>query len=104
RLQNRHFLDGPFADPYYAARRKNIFLVAVHCTHPADTCFCASTGDGPRATQDFDIALSELDDGYLVQAGSDKGSAITAQLPVAPATDAQRHIAEQEVQEAARRQ
>jgi ferredoxin len=104
RLQDRHFLQGRFADPYYAARRKNIFLVAVHCTHPADTCFCASTGDGPRATQDFDIALSELDDGYLVQTGSDKGSAITVKLPLIPATDAQQRIAGQEVQEAARRQ
>jgi ferredoxin len=104
RLQDRHFLQGRFADPYYAARRKNLFLVAVHCTHPADTCFCASTGDGPRATQDFDIALSELDDGYLVQAGSDQGSTITAQLPLVPATDAQRGVAVQEVQEAARRQ
>ncbi|BAV34416.1 cytochrome C [Sulfuricaulis limicola] len=104
RLQDRHFLQGKFADPYYAARRKNLFLVAVHCTHPADTCFCASTGDGPRATQDFDIALDELDDGYLVQAGSDQGSMITAQLPLAPTTDAQRGIAEQEAQEAARRQ
>jgi ferredoxin len=104
RLQDRHFLQGRFADPYYAARRKNLFLVAVHCTHPADTCFCASTGDGPRATQDFDIALSELDDGYLVQAGSDKGSTITTQLSLVPETDAQRGIAEQEVQEATRRQ
>jgi ferredoxin len=104
RLQDRHFLHGRFADPYYAARRENIFLVAVHCTHSADTCFCASTGDGPHATQDFDIALSELDDGYLVQAGSHKGSAITAKLPLVAATDAQRQIAEQEVQDAARRQ
>jgi sulfhydrogenase subunit beta (sulfur reductase) len=104
RLQDRHFLQGRFADPYYAARRKNLFLVAVHCTHPADTCFCAATGDGPRATQDFDIALNELDDGYLVQAGSDKGSTITAQLPLVPATDAQRRVAEQETEDAARRQ
>lgn len=104
RLQDRHFLQGRFVDPYYAVRRENIFLVAVHCTHPAETCFCASTGDGPRATEDFDIALSELDDGYLVQAGSDRGSAITAQLPLVPATDVQRRIAEREVEAGARQQ
>lgn len=104
RLQDQHFLQGAFVDPYYAARRKNIFLVAVHCTQPADTCFCASTGDGPRATQGFDLALSELDDGYLVQSGSDKGGAIIAKLPLVPAMDGQRRTAEQEVQECARRQ
>lgn len=100
RLQDQHFR----TDAYYGARRKNLFLIAVHCAHPADTCFCASTGDGPRATQGFDLALSELDDGYLVQAGSDKGGTIAAKLPLIPATDVQRHTADREVQEAAQRQ
>jgi sulfhydrogenase subunit beta (sulfur reductase) len=104
RLQDRHFLEGAFVDPYYAARRKNVFLVAVHCVHPAETCFCVSTGDGPHATQGFDLALSELDDGYLVQAGSDKGSTIAAKLPLVPATDAHRQTADLEMQAAARQQ
>ncbi len=102
RLQDRHFLEGAFADPCYAARRKNLFLVAVHCTHPAETCFCASTGDGPRAKQDFDIALSELDDGFLVEAGSDAGRAVAARLPLAAATPSQKQSADNEVGEAAR--
>lgn len=104
RLQDRHFLEGPFPDPGYAARRKNLFLIVVHCTQPADTCFCVSTGDGPCATQGFDLALSELDDGYLVQSGSDKGGAIAARLPLLPATDAQRQTADREAREAARQQ
>ncbi|MBI5782763.1 MAG: 4Fe-4S dicluster domain-containing protein [Gammaproteobacteria bacterium] len=104
RLQDRHFLQGAFVDPYYAARRENIFLVAVHCTHPADTCFCASTGDGPDATQGFDLALNELDDGYLVQSGSDKGGVIAARLPLMPATNIHRQTASRETQEAAQRQ
>lgn len=103
-LQDQHFLKSTFADSYYAARRENLFLVAVHCTHPAETCFCASTGDGPRATQGFDLALHELDDGYLVQAGSDKGRAMAAQLPLVPATGTQHQAAGREVEEAARRQ
>jgi ferredoxin len=104
RLQDRHFLEGRFADPGYAARRQGLFLVVVHCTHPADTCFCVSTGDGPRAEQGFDIALSELDDGYLAQAGSDRGRAVTAKLPLSPATDAQRRLADSEIENAARQQ
>ena len=103
-LQDRHFLEGPFSDPGYAARRKNLFLVAVHCTHPADTCFCVSTGDGPRATQGFDLVLHESDEGYLVQAGSDKGRALAAQWALAPATAAQQQEADREVEDAARRQ
>jgi len=104
RLQDRHFLEGRFADSRYAARRKNIFLIAVHCTHPADTCFCVSTGDGPHATEGFDLALSELDDGFLVRSGSDAGRTLAARLPLAPATAVQQQTAGREIDAAARRQ
>lgn len=104
RLQDQHFLEGAVRDPYYAARRAPLFLVAVHCTHPAATCFCASTGDGPGATQGFDLALSEFDEGYLVQAGSRKGDEIAAQLPHTPATAAQREAAARATEAAAQQQ
>lgn len=104
RLQDRHFLEGPFADPHYGARRENLFLVAVHCSHPADTCFCASTGDGPRAEQGFDLALNELDDGYLLQEGSERGAAIAAKLALSPPSNAQRDAAEREIEQAAQQQ
>ena len=103
RLQDQHFLDG-ITDTAYATRRDRLFTVAVHCTHPAATCFCASTGDGPRADQGFDLALSELDDGFLVAAGSDAGQAIAEALPTATATDSQLRQADEEIDEAARRQ
>jgi ferredoxin len=102
-LQDRHFLDG-IRDPYYAARRKDLFVVAVHCTHPADTCFCASTGDGPRASRGFDIALSELDDGYLVETGSQRGTEIAARLSLQPAGPELGHQAASEQSEATQRQ
>lgn len=104
KLQDRHFLEGPFADAAYGARREKLFLVAVHCTHPADTCFCVSTGDGARATDGFDLALSELDDGFLVQAGSEKGAAVAAQLPLEKSAPAQRDAAEREIAAAAQKQ
>ncbi|MGW8248832.1 MAG: 4Fe-4S dicluster domain-containing protein [Acidiferrobacterales bacterium] len=104
KLQDQHFLDGSIADPYYAARRENLFLVAVHCTAPADTCFCVSTGDGPRAERDFDIALHELDDGYLVQAGSERGSEIFAKLALTGATDEQQQAADDELDAAEKQQ
>ena len=33
----------------YAARRARLFIVAVNCTEPGETCFCASMGTGPGA-------------------------------------------------------
>lgn len=75
-LQDRHFLSDRHTDEAYRARRASLFLVAVHCTHSADTCFCASTGDGPEARSGFDLALYEIESGFVVTAGSDKGEEI----------------------------
>jgi ferredoxin len=103
-LHDQHFRAGPFADPAYRARREALFLVAVHCTHPAATCFCASTGDGPRAEQGFDLALSELDDGFLVEPGSTRGETLAAALPLVPATAEQCSAANKDIAAAAQRQ
>ena len=102
-LQDRHFLD-TIEDPYYAARRRQLLLIAVHCSHPADTCFCASTGDGPRAEQGFDLALSELDEGYLIEFASTAGEAIASRLPLTPTSRRQEGQADEEIMQAARRQ
>jgi sulfhydrogenase subunit beta (sulfur reductase) len=102
RLHDQHFLAGSYPDPTYRARRAALLLIAVQCTHPADTCFCASTGDGPRATHSFDLALSELDDGFLVEAGSDAGRRIMDSLPLEQADTEQQHSADSEIEHAAR--
>lgn len=100
-LQDRHFLQEPHPDPAYASRREDLFIVAVHCSHPAATCFCASTGDGPRATYGYDIALSELDVGYVADAGGERGAAILAGLGLTHATAEQVAAGEEQSRSAA---
>jgi sulfhydrogenase subunit beta (sulfur reductase) len=87
KLTDQHFLEGPYPDPFYAARRDQLFLVAVNCSHPAETCFCASTGDGPHADLGFDLGLTELETGFIVRAGSDAGRAVADRLPLAAASE-----------------
>jgi ferredoxin len=89
RLQDQHFLAAGREDPQYAARRRALLLVAINCTHPAATCFCASTGDGPAADSGFDLLLDELDDGYIVRVGSTAGQSLFAQLPLQPVAERQ---------------
>jgi hypothetical protein len=72
-IQDKYFLGGAFSDPYFEARRDSLFLIAVDCMYPAETCFCASTGDGPRGDSGFDIALSELEEDFIVRSGSAGG-------------------------------
>lgn len=104
KLQDAHFLGGGHADPYYGARREGLLLIAVNCSHPADTCFCVSTGDGPEATDGYDLVLSELDEGFLIAAGSNQGKALLDRLPTDEATAAQTDTARAEVQAAAQAQ
>ncbi len=83
-LQDKHFLNNHNRDSHYQTRRASLFLVAVNCTHPSDTCFCASTGDGPTAQDGFDLLLDELDDGFVIRAGTEAGEKILETLPVDP--------------------
>ena len=95
-LQDQHFLQGEYEDPGYRARREGLFLVAVDCSYAADTCFCASTGDGPSAQTGFDLVLTELETGYLIAAGSDKGLSILPHLPLLDAQPQDLDIAQQQ--------
>lgn len=95
-LQDAHFMREGQVDSAYAARRKNLFLVAVNCTHPAATCFCVSTGDGPNATANCDLILDELEAGFLISSLSERGAAIAAQLPLQEGSAAQHATAEQQ--------
>lgn len=93
-VQDRVLLGGPHVDAHYAERRRDAFLVAVECTRPGATCFCASMGTGPGAGGPFDLALTELLDerrhGFLARAGSDVGHEVLAALGGRPASDDER--------------
>lgn len=88
-IHDKHFLQHGYRDPCYLARRDELLLVAVNCTHPAETCFCVSTGDGPSAHYGYDLLLTELDDGFVVQAHTEKGVSIKQQLHLGAATATQ---------------
>jgi ferredoxin len=76
----------------YASRREAAFVIAVNCTEPGETCFCASMGTGPGAGQDgFDLALTEIvSEGghrFLVDVGSARGAEVIGQVPSEAATE-----------------
>lgn len=103
-IQDKLFLGGLHVDPYYAARGEEMLLIAVNCSYPAATCFCASTGDGPRAGAGFDLALTELEDGFVVDVGSVEGQQLADALALGPATAPQQAAAEAQLAQAARSQ
>ncbi len=83
-VQDRIFLHDHVRDVHYATRREHALFIAVNCTHSANTCFCVSMRTGPAATQGYDLALTELDDAFVVHPGSPAGAAIAADLALRP--------------------
>ena len=75
-IQERTLEGGPHADPRHRARRQAQFLIAINCTEPGELCFCASTDTGPRVEGGADLVLTEKDDGFLVEVGTEAGRAL----------------------------
>ena len=69
-VHDRVLADGPAVDPDYAARRADLFVVAVECALATSTCFCTSMGTGPEVTRGADIVLAEVDGGFVARGDS----------------------------------
>lgn len=102
RIQDNILIHDVYQDERYRARREALFTVAVNCSRPAETCFCASTGDGPTAEGGYDLLLSELDEGFLVNADSDAGEKVLKRLSLEWASDHQFFVAGQQAVHAAK--
>jgi ferredoxin len=104
---DRVFLYGPYVDPYYQAQRNTALVVAVNCTVPGGTCFCASMNTGPRARKGFDVALTEmLSSGrqwFLAEAGTEAGRRLLEQVPHREPSPAEVQAADQALTAAAGR-
>ena len=114
-IQDRVLGQGAQAGSRYASRRAGVFIVAVNCTEPGETCFCTSMGAGPEAGPGYDLALTELapteltptglagDGGhrFLIDVGSPAGADMLAHVPTTPADDATSGLARSAVAAAA---
>lgn len=86
KVQDRVFLGGPYQDPVYRERRESLFLIAVNCTQAASTCFCTSMKTGPRCEAGFDLGLTEIATGFVVEVGTEFGATVLAACAARPAT------------------
>ena len=101
-IQDKVLMGGAYVDPHYAARRRNIFIVAVNCTVAGGTCFCVSMRTGPRVSEGFDLALTELISGdrheFLIEVGSDAGADLVSKVNHQAADDVHRDAAAAAIQ------
>jgi ferredoxin len=103
-VQDKVFLQGPFVDPHYRARREQAFILAVNCGHPCGTGFCASMGAGPQAVSGFDLALTEILQGeqhyFVITVGTEQGRQVISQIPHKKALAAEREAAARVISQA----
>ena len=90
-VHDQVLLNRPGVDAHYATRRDDVFVIAVGCSDPAGSCFCASMGTGPAPREGYDLALTELIDErghrFVIRAGSTRGAELLDRLPCEPAGD-----------------
>ena len=84
-IQDKVFMRSDYTDPTYQSRRNNLCIIAINCGQAGGTCFCTSMGTGPKATADFDLALTEVlgqDEHYfVVEVGSKLGLELMQTTP-----------------------
>ncbi|QDU10744.1 4Fe-4S dicluster domain-containing protein [Gimesia aquarii] len=100
KIQDRVFMEGPYVDPNYQGRRNQALVIAVNCTQAASTCFCTSMNTGPRCTSGYDLALTELPDGFVVEVATSLGETIIDALETQIASDENQRQAEAARQQA----
>ena len=88
-ILDRIYLDPEIIDPFYRQRREDTIIISDDCPAPAESCFCVLVGGNPFPEKDFDLNLSFLDEGVVVEVGSEKGKALLedAEVPRAPAEE-----------------
>ncbi|MEM3072007.1 MAG: 4Fe-4S dicluster domain-containing protein [Candidatus Bathyarchaeia archaeon] len=74
-ILDRVFLDH-FKLPQYVERRRSLLTVALTCLNPSPTCFCASMGTGPSPDQGYDLLITKISAGYLLEVGSENGEGL----------------------------
>jgi len=91
------------SESWYTRAREQALFIAVNCTRAGGTCFCASWGTGPRATEGFDLAMTELRSGFVVEVGSTRGQELLDRLSVREANSTELELAELKLQRASER-
>lgn len=79
-IQDRVFRDNDYVDTAYRNRRDAAFLVAINCVTAADTCFCSSMNVGPKCEKGYDLVMTEIEAGFVIEAQTSKGSELLARL------------------------
>jgi sulfhydrogenase subunit beta (sulfur reductase) len=72
-ILDKVFTEKDFEDPFYVKRREKMFIISSDCSNPADSCFCNVLSGHPYAQTGFDLNVSQVKDGFVIEVGSERG-------------------------------
>ena len=84
---DRPYLEGPFKDPYYGARREATVIVTQACPSAFSSCFCNWVGSNPSDKEGSDILFTAVEGGFVLEVVTEKGQALVADAGFADAAD-----------------
>jgi sulfhydrogenase subunit beta (sulfur reductase) len=99
-VQDKVFIQDTYVDERYKAQRERLFIIVVNCSYSGGNCFCVSTGDGPEAKQGFDIAMTEIDGGFVITQSNAKAEKILTALNLSLAIPSRIEQAQQGIKRA----
>ena len=70
------FLKGDIKDPFYVSNREKNIIISTDCKWNWPSCFCTIIGFDPYPEDGFDLNLSKVYKGFLVEIGSKRGEEI----------------------------
>ncbi|HIE43731.1 MAG TPA: hypothetical protein EYP78_02910 [Candidatus Omnitrophica bacterium] len=76
RVHDYVFKNHDYEDPFYIRAREENLIISADCTCTIDTCFCLALNIRPYPQENFDINLSMVEEGFVVEGGSQKGNAL----------------------------
>lgn len=62
-----------YKDPFYIQARGKTVLISCDCMDPDENCFCRLVESNPFPEEGFDLNFSSIEEGFIVQIGSEKG-------------------------------
>ena len=72
-ILDKVFTEEEFEDPFYIARREKMFIISSDCFDPGESCFCNIIEGKAYPDRGFDLNLTQVTGGFVIEIGSKKG-------------------------------
>jgi sulfhydrogenase subunit beta (sulfur reductase) len=70
---------GDVEDPFYLRNRERTLIISSDCTSYKDVCFCVLVGGSPYPEGGYDLNLSPVTGGFVIDVGSPRGEKLIEQ-------------------------